>query len=231
MTDLRTDAVGMTELLGHLVEREGAVDYFYCDHRGLVTIAIGYLVDRDGAPDAAGKQLALTLASRADVKFATAAGAAAAAAAVEADWQRVKEHGRQNPGIGARGYGPVAQLRIDRATIDAITSAKVRTFLDDLYQRRPFILNHDVHVAMALIDTRYNPAGVALYGDDPQLQQMWSALDASQPQFNPERAVQLFQQIWANHGNERYGQRHLRRAAWMRAGLHLASAAPPAPLK
>lgn len=228
MADLRTDNAGMAELLDHLLEREGAIDHFYCDHRGLVTIAVGYLVDRDGAPDAAGRQLALNLASRGDVKFSTAAGAAANVAAVEADWQRIKEHGRQNPGLGARGYAAVAQLRIDHTTVGSITGAKVRTFLDDLYQKRPFILNHDVHVAMALIDARYNPAGVALYADDPRLQQMWSALDTGHAQFDPNRAVQLFEQIWANHGNERYGQRHQRRVAWLRAGLQPAPPAPPA---
>jgi hypothetical protein len=228
MADLRTDAGGMAELLAHLLEREGAIDHFYCDHRGLVTIAIGFLVDRDGAPDVAGKQLAQTLASRGDVKFVRAAGAAASVADVEADWQRVKEYGRQNPGVGARRYGSVAQLRIDRATIDSITGAKVRTFLDDLYQRRPFILNHDVQVAMALIDTRYNPAGVALYGDAPQLQQMWTALDAGHAHFDPAQAVQLFEQIWQGRGNERYGDRHQRRVGWMRAGLQPAPVRPVA---
>src|SRR5689334_3779531 len=96
VVDLRTDAAGMSELLAHLLEREGAIDYFYCDHRGLVTIAIGYLVDRDGGPSGAGTQLARTLASRADVKFVNASGAVADVDAVEADWQRVKQHGQQN---------------------------------------------------------------------------------------------------------------------------------------
>jgi hypothetical protein len=229
MADLRTDTAGMSELLGHLVEREGSVDHFYCDHRGLVTIAIGILIDKDGAPDTVGKQLAQTLASRSDVKFVTATGAAASPADVQADWQRVKDHGRQNPGIGARRYGAVARLRVDRASVDAITGTKLRTFLDDLYAKRPFILSHDVHVAMALIDTRYNPAGVALYGSDPRLQQMWNALDASQAQYNPGRAVQLFEQIWAGRGNDRYQQRHRDRVEWMRAGLRSAPATPAAP--
>ena len=209
----------MSELLTHLLEREGAIEHFYCDHRGLVTIAIGILVDRDEAEDTAGKQLARDLGNRPGVKFVTKAGVTASIADIEADWQRVKSHGRANPGIGARRYGAVAQLRIDRATIDAITGTKVRTFLDDLYTKRPFVLNHDVRVAMALIDTRYNPAGVALYGDTPQLQQMWSSLDASKTEFDPARAVQLFEQIWQNRGNERYGLRHKHRVAWMRGGL------------
>ena len=85
MADLRTNAAGMAELLEHLREREGAVEHFYCDHRGLVTIAVGYLVDRDGSADAAGRQLAQTLAQRGDVAFKTAAGAPATPAEVEAD--------------------------------------------------------------------------------------------------------------------------------------------------
>jgi hypothetical protein len=216
----------MTELLSHLLEREGAIEHFYCDHRGLVTIAIGYLVDRDGGPSGAGSQLARTLASRADVKFVNAAGAVADVDAVLADWQRVKEHGRQKAGLPARGYASIAHLRIDRATIDSITGAKVRSFLDDLYQKRPFILNLPVQVAMALIDCRYNPAGVALYSDDPRLRQLWAALDDSHAQFNPDRAVQLFQQIWAGRGGDRYGLRHQHRVAWLREGLRPTPASP-----
>jgi hypothetical protein len=227
MTDLRTDATGMAELLDHLLEREGAIEHFYCDHRGLVTIAIGYLVDSNGASDAAGKQIAHQLGSRGDVKFVTAAGAPASIAEIEADWQRVKDHGRQNPGLGARRYGAVAHLRIDRATIDTITATKIRGFLDDLYTKRPFILDHDVHVAMALIDTRYNPAGVALYGhDEPQVPKMWNALDKSHAEYNPDQAVQLFDKIWAGRANERYQQRHQHRVGWMRAGLRPVTAAP-----
>ena len=219
MTDLRTHATGIAELLAHLREREGAVGHLYCDHRGLVTIAVGYLVDRNGQPDDAGRQLARKLAQRSDVVFSTAAGTPATVTDVEADWQRVKDHGRANPGLGARRYGAVARLHIDDVSIDAITGTVVRRFLDDLYAKRPFMLNHDVHVAMALLDARYNPAGVAIYGDDPSVQKLWNTLDPAHAESAPGEALQLFQQIWSGRGNERYQERHRQRVAWMRAGL------------
>jgi hypothetical protein len=219
MTDLRTDAAGMAELLSHLREREGAVNHFYCDHRGLVTIAVGFLVDRSDGADTVGKQLARTLCARDDVGFASATGAAATTAEVEADWQRVKDHGRAHPGIGARHYGPVARLRIDTASVDAITRTIVTRFLDDLYQKRPFVLEHDVHVAIALLDARYNPAGVRIYGDDPRVTALWHALDPQHADFDTDRAPALFAQIWDGRGNDRYQGRHAQRVAWMRAGL------------
>lgn len=218
MTDLRTNAAGMAELLSHLREREGAVGHLYCDHRGLVTIAVGYLVDRDGQPDGAGRERARKLAQREDVVFSTA-GAPATVADVEADWQRVKDHGRANPGLGARRYGAVARLRIDDASVDAITGTVVTRFLDDLYGKRPFIVNADVHVAMALLDARYNPAGIAIYGDDPKVQKLWNTLDPDHAEFAPDEAPQLFEQIWAGRGNERYQERHRQRVTWMRTGL------------
>lgn len=209
----------MQELLAHLLEREGAIEHFYCDHRGLVTIAIGFLVDADGAPEATLAQVVRKFASRPDIKFSARSGAVASAEEIEADWRRVKELGRKNPTLGARQYAQVAELAIDRATIDAITSTKIGTFLDDLYERRPFVLGLDARVAMALVDVRYNPAGVPLYGNDPQVQQMWGSLNAADPQFNPSRAVELFEQIWAGRGVPRYQERHKHRLDWMRAGL------------
>jgi len=80
-----------------------------------------------------------------------------------------------------------------------------------------------------LVQAHNTSRGVALYGDTPQLQQMWSALDGAHAQFNPDNAVRLFEQIWAGHGGERYGKRHQHRVAWMRAGLGAALVASAAP--
>jgi hypothetical protein len=50
MHDLRSNPKRLDMLLDHLLGREGAIRYFYCDPRGLVTIGVGYLVDRAGTP-------------------------------------------------------------------------------------------------------------------------------------------------------------------------------------
>lgn len=219
MTDLRTDTVGMTELLAHLRRREGAINYFYCDHRGLVTIAIGYLVDKAKGPESAGLRRARELAERADVSFTTKDGAPASSADVEADWRRVKAHGRDNPNLGARRYASVARLRVDDASVDAITSTVVRRFLDQLYERRPFLLEHDVHVAMALLDARYNPAGVRIFDELGPVAPLWHKLDPKDAAYDAAGAPDLFQQIWSNRANERYQERHAERVAWLREGL------------
>lgn len=95
MADLRQQPVLMRELLVHLVKREGVVPYFYCDSEQLVTIAIGYLVDQRNGMDATGKRLARDLAAQPGVRFLKENGARASQSEVEADWERVKKHGRR----------------------------------------------------------------------------------------------------------------------------------------
>lgn len=228
MADLRANGVRMRELLDHLLEREKAIEYFYCDHRGLVTIAIGFLVDQDSAPDATGKRLARQLAGRPEVTFADANGVVASADEVERDWERVKQHGRSHSRASARDYRAVALLRIGPAAIMRITETVATKFLEQLYVKRPFVVNYDPRVAIALVDVRYNPANVALYDNHGPVQQMWDALNPHGRNFDLDRAMTLFEQIWANRGVDRYGVRHYMRAKWMRAGL-LASGGKAAP--
>jgi hypothetical protein len=228
MGDLRANATRMRELLEHLLERESAFPHFYCDDRGLVTIAIGYLVDQAHASDDAGKRLARQLASRGNVTFMDARGMGASLDDVEHDWTRVKQYGRSNPRSRARDYARVAQLRIGRAAMFTITESVVTQFIDQLYVRRPFVMNYDPRIAMAFVDVRYNAAGVALYSNQGPVQQMWDALNPHSRAYDLNRAMTLFEQIWANRGADRYGVRHYMRAKWMRAGL-LASGGELAP--
>jgi hypothetical protein len=224
MADLRANQLRMKELLDHLVERESVVRHFYCDHRGLVTIAIGYLVDQEHAPDATGKRLARELARRPRVTFADSNGVPASESQVELDWDRVKNFGRNRRGAAASEFARVAQLRIGAATVFAITEDIVVGFLNQLYAKKPFVINYDARVAMAFVDVRYNPAGVRLYDNHGAIQQMWNAFDPRHSDFSLERAMNLFEQIWAGRGHDRYSVRHYMRAKWMRAGL-LASGA------
>jgi hypothetical protein len=75
---------------------------------------------------------------------------------------------------------------------------------------------------MALVDARYNPAGVALYAySNLDIPKMWNALDPRHRHFDPTRAIALFESIWACKQSvpERYIRRHFRRVQWMRIGL------------
>lgn len=209
----------MKELLDHLVERESSVPYFYCDHNHLVTIAIGFLVEQQHAPDAAGVRLARRLATRGDVAFVDLKGMPASTDDVEQDWLRVKSYGRTHGNAGFLQYKKVAQLRIGEASIAAITRTIVTRFLDDLYLKRPFVIHYDPRVAMALVDVRYNPASVSLYGGRGPVQEMWEAMNPQSSRFDLTRVLNLFEQIWANRGVDRYAMRHWLRMQWMREGL------------
>ncbi|MEY4509382.1 MAG: hypothetical protein RLZZ450_1504, partial [Pseudomonadota bacterium] len=83
----------------------------------------------------------------------------------------------------------MAQLRIDNASIRNLTEVTVRKFADQLYGQKPDLVNYDPRVAMALVDVRYNAAGVKLYGSSPPIREMWAALDPYADTFNMEKAV------------------------------------------
>ncbi len=221
MSDLRTHP-RLTELLDHLREKEDAVGHFYCDHNGLVTIGVGHLVDVRGAADVIAVGQATALARRNGVRFYATGQANARQASirdVEADWQRVKTAGRQHPEWRAPRFANIAQLRLDNDSVNALLNDRVQDFLNQLYERRPFVLRMHVAIAMALVDVRYNPARVVLYGTDPDIQTMWNTLDPSSDAFDLNTAVPLFERIWANRGRERYGLRHYERTRWLREGI------------
>ncbi|MBL8216121.1 MAG: hypothetical protein JNK87_35700 [Bryobacterales bacterium] len=215
MADLRTDPIVWGRLLRHIRDREGLYTYFYCDSAELVTIGYGELVDsRDGAVE--GRRLAGELAD--NYVFRTLTGVAASRAAVLEDWQRVKDHGQQNPDLRARRYEAIAQLRITAADAEAMLSAKVRRFADRIYRQRPVLLQADSRIAAALVDARYNPAGVVVTGSAGAVGRMWDALTPGAPSYSPQRASQEFVNAWAGRAGTRYQQRHAIRAAWFQEG-------------
>jgi hypothetical protein len=221
VSDFRTDRAAFSEYYAHLVEFESLIQHFYCDANHLVTVGIGHLVDREGGADAVGQGLARALARRGDVAF-TLRGVGVDVDAVVADWQRVKDHGRTHPETPGGRFGTVAQLRITEQSVRNLLNDKVTEFADQLYRNRPFMLEYDPHVAIALIDARYNPATIRLYeGTTPEIPKMWNALDPRHKEFNPGRAVSLFESTWAYKQSVpmRYIQRHHARTQFMRKGL------------
>jgi hypothetical protein len=219
MGDLRINQSWMQKLLEHLVDREGAVRHFYCDKKGLVTIAVGYLVDTRSSIDNAGRKLAGQLASRDEIRFTKNDKPVASVPEVEEDWQRVKDYGRKNAGATAKKYANIALLRLEKSSVAVLLKSKVKDFLNDLYRYKSFLLSFDERVAMAFIDVRYNPAGIALFGKDPRVREMWNALNPQGEVLDIARAVVLFEQLWAFRDSVRYSQRHWRRVQWLREGL------------
>lgn len=224
MADLRTSPY-FSDYLTFLTETEGSVPYFYCDSEHLVTIGVGYLVDQVGAPDTVGQQLARDLAARSDIRLNKANGTRATQQEAANDWLAVKNFGRTQIRLASE-YAAIATLRMDSASIRVLTDAKVRSYLNDLYTKRTYVIEHDARVAMALLDTRYNPAGVAIYGTDTRVVQMWAALDPTKASYDAARACSLFESIWATRGNDRYKRRHARRVEWMYQGLYNVAGQP-----
>lgn len=231
MGDLRQNMPRRRELIEHITDREGVIQHFYCDHHGWVTIGVGELVDRPRAQLAVRRNAARTWFRRANVDFRHIGNnAVATEAQVLQDWDRaVAWHAAHGP-ARARDYAAQTQFRISANDARRLLGNKVDRFTTDLYNLRPYMIRYDERVAMALVDVRYNPAGVALYdmnddpGDNfhPNIPLLWAALDSrllNLAERNLDRALELFRDTWANRGNVRYQDRHRRRVEWFRAGI------------
>lgn len=212
MGDLRREAARLSELVTFLRSRESVIPNFYCDQNGYVTIGIGTLVAREDD--------ARRIARDPNVRFTlhSAPHRHATVDEVAADWRRVHDR----PGLPEGAYGDVAQLRLDPASVNYLMMQEISHSADELYRTYPFLLRFDSRVAMAFVDTRYNPAGVNPY-HSPQTRPLWAALDPNSAQRNFTAAVALFESIWANRGGPllraRYATRHRQRVEWLRHGL------------
>ena len=220
MPDLRHNPTRMQELIDHIRSREGSFPFFYCDSVGLVTIGTGHLVDTHSHNPADQQAVVQALFNTHGVTLLRPNGTVANFNEVWQDWQRVKRHGQTHPNLQASAYANVAQLRISNATVDGLLRGRLDGFIARMYQRRPFMLHRDERIQMAIVDARYNPAGIALYSTTPaDLPRMWHALDDGHQDFDLERALQLFKRIWKGRSTARYQQRHRLRVAMFKDGV------------
>jgi len=226
MGDLRNNHQRLQELLSHIERREGVFRHFYCDSNGLVTIGVGHLVDQRGAPPPARQGVARALANQAGVVFQSRdTGAVASTPQVVEDWTRIHTHGQTHPGLRAADYAPVAILRISNAVARLLLQEKVAGFVAQMYLNRPFAQDLDERIQMALIDVRFNPAGVSLYQNapgahfNPQVPRMWNALNRRHADYSLGRALALFEHIWIGRATPRYQERHRQRIDMFREGV------------
>jgi hypothetical protein len=152
-------------------------------------------------------------------------GAVASSQQVVEDWNRVHAHGQTHPALRATDYSSVAMLRISDVVAHLLLQERVAGFIAQMYLSRPFTQNLDERIQMALIDVRFNPAGVSLYQNapgahfDPDVPRMWNALNGHHPDYSLGRALALFERIWIGRATPRYQERHRQRVAMFREGV------------
>jgi hypothetical protein len=214
--DLRRSAARLSELTNFIVSREGFFPHFYCDqNRHLVHIGFGTLVSEEAD--------ARRIARENAVHFRFAAPPTPmrrpSVDEIVADWRRVHDQ----PGLTEDRYSGVAQLRIDDRLGRHLMTQEISHGADALYHTHPFMVSFDERVAMAFVDTRYNPAGLNPYqSQNGDIRRLWAALDPRSPQYDLNTAVTLFERLWANRGGHlsaRYSMRHFQRVQWLRQGL------------
>ncbi|MGL5081929.1 MAG: hypothetical protein ACRC8A_10630 [Microcoleaceae cyanobacterium] len=220
MGDLRTNSLRMAQLISFIRSKEGDVDHFYCDENGFVTIGVGYLIDSRGGlsqPQVAG--MISQLLRTGIVFYHRRTSSQATLQDVIADWYRVKSAYSESHQL-ASFYSRVAQLYITSSAIATLLQSRINEFINQLYLRKPFAINLDELIQMAIIDARFNPARVELYStSDPGIVSFWEALDSNSSHYNLNQALNLFQQIWRGRGRSRYRQRHGQRIIWFQQGV------------
>jgi hypothetical protein len=211
MGDLRKNQARLAELASFMLKREGYIPYFYDDNEGYVTIGIGTLVKTEEDARRIGRDPNVRFT------FHNAPKSRATAEQVVADWRRV----HAKPGWPEHAYSKVAELRIDEPSVNYLMMQEISRSADALYRYHPFLIDFDSRIAMAFVDTRYNPAGINPY-ISAETKPLWEALDPKSKSFNTEKAFALFELIWAARGGKnkaRYHTRHLQRTQWFRDGL------------
>lgn len=196
-----------SELIKHLNKREGRKDHFYRDPNGLVTIGVGVLVNTEA--------LARRLSRNPNLHFFWRHRGnrqrRVTPQDIVSDWHRVNN--RRD-----------AKLRISQKSIDyLLLKDRLDGYINELYRQRSYVQFLHPRVHMAIVDVRFNPSGVRLYG--PRLKRFWSALQNGQFAI----AIQEFTKIWRGRGRKhrvRYASRHAWRVQQLRKGL-AASKPPP----
>jgi hypothetical protein len=220
--DLSSNSERMAELVKHIRAREGAISHFYCDNMGLVTIGVGYLVGTES--DA--RELAVS-----GIQFThkTTKKIASRDEIVE-DWKCV--HDKKD--LETREYSSIAELRLSESMIDRLLMERVVIFCKALYKAKPFIQYYDPYIAMALVDTRYNSAGLHpwIKQSDKAHCEMWLHLNpcdgtgavknSSTLKQDLKTAVSDFKTAWQGRGGknkDRYQKRHAIRVEWFNKGV------------
>jgi GH24 family phage-related lysozyme (muramidase) len=239
MADLRTNSQRLTELFTFIKGREGVLDYFYVDNMGYVTIGIGTLVDAKG--DNIDKGLAVlrkVLAAAPGVQFINKiTKQPASAREIEADWAKVKKAylsaKASGTSIPERRYKDIADLVLASGSNYLLWKAEVFKSIAEMYKQRPASINLDEYIQMALIDVRYNPAGVnPFYTGEKRISRLWALLNAS----DLDNAFKEFHQLWHvriadghSKNKTRYLGRQATREAWFQQGItrmHLKNMVP-----
>ena len=71
----------------------------------------------------------------------------------------------------------------------------------------------------ALVDARFNPAGVKYLDSTGHIGRMWEQLDHGKPTYDPVAALENFIAAWRGRGTARYQERHGIRVGWFREGV------------
>lgn len=233
------DPARMADLIAHVLNRESSYDHFYCDTQGLVTVGAGYLVKTENDARALSRKPTIKFHHKITQKIATSDE-------VVKDWQRAddryKKFRRDNKGnetgltggLRARAYAEVTELLITNGMIRVLLKEKIELFGNALYKAKPFLKYYDPYIAMALIDARYNPAGLHPWkkSSDMRLNEMWEQLnpcdesgkkkDKDKRKEHLEKAVKSFEAAWKNRGGsdkKRYEERHKIRVDWFQKGV------------
>lgn len=201
------------ELANYVASREGCIPHMYCDRNNLVTVGYGYMMRTE--------QAATRVVSHYHLNFYHQQNGnilqhrVATLDDVRSDWRNVND---------TRARVPVARtitrLRLPRESCVRLLSLTINGFVDIMYRRFPWAPQLDDYIQFALIDARFNPAGVGFIDTaNPHIRRMWEALSPDHQDL--DAALEAFVLAWRDRGNnqEPYKVRKKDRIEYFRRGI------------
>lgn len=220
----------LTSLKQHAIETEGLVPRFYVDKKGLVTIGIGQLLDNGSllkkikkleqqnkppseieAVKEAYENATNKKAKKFIKKYLSGFKKSKKQASfndVFTEWKRLRDNGKP----GDKGVIKFTQS-------EKVYEDTIKGYLKTMHNKKPSSQCMNGYTQAALIDVRFNPAKVKLFGDK-RLNEMWEKLDASSENYDPCGALDIFEDIdqWKKQGFS-YQKRHQRRVDMFLKGI------------
>ncbi len=184
------------ELINFIKSREGNRNSFYKDNKGLITIGIGFLVDKKGATTQKRENIGKKFAQKYYYLFNVSGNKDDRIKAVLRDWKNVFV----NVNLNIQG-----SLELNNNGIEKLLEYKLQTYLKTMYRKKSFSKCLPAEIQMALVDARFNSAGIGLYSSI--VEQMWKELDYRKSIFSPQLALNFFEDIWKDRGSSRYQER------------------------
>ena len=104
-----------------------------------------------------------------------------------------------------------------RSRVNRLLDYTLNIYCNALFEAKPFVRDLHQRIQMAIIDTRFNPSGVILYGDQLN-NHFWPFLDPLDSNYDLQRGLDYFRGLWPGADGQ-YIERVALRVLWFQQAI------------